>query len=216
MSPSKLLHWAGLATLLSGILLALGFILHPPDAVPEMSTAQWGFAHLLLFLSALLGIVGIFGLYAHQAQQIGVLGLIGFILLYAAQPLIAGLMFFEAFVVPSLAPVAPQFMEGFITGETQGAFNIVLPLMGLIYSLGGLLFGLALFRVNTLPRWATAMTIIGTALFGIQPLLPPLVSISAALILGIGLAGLGYALWSEKRVPVGDTLSKLQGQPQNF
>ncbi|GAB4581517.1 MAG: hypothetical protein Fur0022_42650 [Anaerolineales bacterium] len=198
MDTTQLFRWAGLATLLSGILLPMGFVLHPPELAAEMDTVQWSLVHLLMLLSAMAGILGFTGLYGRHAGQMGKLGLVGFVLFYIAHPLFAGLMFFEAFIVPSLSIVTPEFVEGFATGEASGAFNVVLPLMGLLYSLGGLLFGLAIFRAKILPRWATTMTILGAVPFGIQPALPGFVGVLSVLALGIGLIGLGYALWTEK------------------
>jgi hypothetical protein len=68
-----------------------------------------------------------------------------------------------------------------------------------IYILGGVLFGIATFRAGILPRWAGALLAIGTALAPVAALLPNASQPKIAIPVGLALAWLGYALWSEQR-----------------
>ncbi len=67
--------------------------------------------------------------------------------------------------------------------------------------LGGLLFGIATFRAGILPRWAGVLLALGTVLAPVAGLLPYASQPKIAVPVGLALAWLGYALWSERRAP---------------
>jgi hypothetical protein len=71
-----------------------------------------------------------------------------------------------------------------------------------LYILGPLLFGIATFRARVLPRWAGALLILGTVLIPVGAVVPPAMQPKIMLPVGLAMAWLGYALWSERRVPV--------------
>lgn len=72
-------------------------------------------------------------------------------------------------------------------------------LSGVVYILGGLLFGIATFRAGILPRWAGVLLAAGTVLGPAAILLPPGLQPKVAVPVGLALVWLGYALWSERR-----------------
>jgi hypothetical protein len=66
--------------------------------------------------------------------------------------------------------------------------------------LGGLLFGIATLRAGILPRWAAGLLAIAGPLSALMvSLLPHELERMAAVPMGLALAWLGYALWSERR-----------------
>ena len=65
--------------------------------------------------------------------------------------------------------------------------------------LGGLLFGIATFRAGILPRWAAGLLAVGAMLAPVAALLPHELQPKVAVPVGLALAWLGYALWSERR-----------------
>jgi hypothetical protein len=67
--------------------------------------------------------------------------------------------------------------------------------------LGGLLFGIATIRAGILSRWAAGLLAAGTVLAPIAALLPLELQPKMAVPVGLALAWLGYALWSERREP---------------
>jgi hypothetical protein len=76
-----------------------------------------------------------------------------------------------------------------------------------MYLLGPLLFGIATFRAGILPRWAGGVFVLGSTLGPVGALLvspeyQPLVLIPN----GLALAWLGYALFSEYREKVSESL----------
>lgn len=70
--------------------------------------------------------------------------------------------------------------------------------------IGGVAFGAATFRAGVLPRWAGVMLAVGTML---PVVLPHDIVRLAAVPVGLALAWLGYALLSERRVQVSQSLS---------
>ena len=136
------------------------------------------------------------------------MGLAGYLLFGLFWALDVAFHFIEAFVEPVLATEAPKFVAGLLgmvngvpSEISLGAIPAVYALDGVAgYVLGGLLFGIATFRAGILPRWAGGLLALGA-------LLPLLLSSLVhhpfdrlfAVPVGLALAWLGYALWSERR-----------------
>ena len=70
---------------------------------------------------------------------------------------------------------------------------------GIGYSLGGLLFGIALFRAGILARWACALLAVGTTSALALSALPESFNRPFAVPVGIALIGLGVSLWRDQR-----------------
>ena len=68
------------------------------------------------------------------------------------------------------------------------------------FALGYLILGVAILRGLGLPRWSGLLLIVGVVLSSPPPVVVPTVLILTVggVLLGAGLAWLGYALWSEK------------------
>jgi hypothetical protein len=77
----------------------------------------------------------------------------------------------------------------------QGLFVVT----GIGYSLGGLLFGLALFRAGVLARWACVLLAYGAVSVLALAALPESFSRPFAVPTGIALIGLGVSLWRNER-----------------
>ncbi len=67
------------------------------------------------------------------------------------------------------------------------------------YSIGGLLFGIALFRAGVLSRWASALFAYGTVSALALAALPLSFSRPFAVPVGIALIGLGLSLYRDQR-----------------
>jgi hypothetical protein len=81
-----------------------------------------------------------------------------------------------------------------------GALATVYSLVSVLYLLGLLLFGIAMFRARILSRWAAGLLAFSGPLAIIMAaLLPHQLERLAAMPMGFALAWLGYALWSERR-----------------
>ncbi|MCX6059697.1 MAG: hypothetical protein NTW69_16290 [Chloroflexi bacterium] len=208
ITNSRVIRWAGLAAIGSGIIYIAIQPFHPLDVFSSVTTTRWAIVHYLSIVMDILAMLGIAGIYARQVEKSGRLGLAGYLLFSLFWALSMAFHFIEAFIEPVLANVAPKFVEGLLGMVTSvpsavnlGAFPTVYMLAGLVgYVLGGLLFGIATFRAGVLPRWAGALLALGT-------ILPPLLSSVVhhpfdrlfAMPVGLALAWLGYALLSERR-----------------
>jgi hypothetical protein len=154
-------------------------------------------------------------------KESGWLGLAGFLVFGLAWALLAAFQFAEGLIVPLLATDAPKFVEGFLGITSRSASEVSLGILPAVYSItsvlylgGGLLFGTATFRAGVLPRWTGGALAVGSvAPLALSLLLPHEFIRLAAVPMGIALALLGYALWSDRR----ETVSKpvpAKGRPQ--
>ena len=205
-TASSLIRWAGLSALVAGVCFVVLGLLHPPNVLSSVPTTQWAVVHVLALAMSLFGLIGMMGLYARQVEAVGWLGLAGFLLLSLWMVLILPCFFFEVFFLTLLATEAPTFGEGFLgifTGAASeinfGVLEAVYKLTGVLLILGPLVFGIATLRAGILSRWAAGLLAVAGALTPAAALLPlerqPLVVVPV----GIALAWLGYALWSERR-----------------
>jgi hypothetical protein len=210
-TASKLIRWAGLAALVAGVCVVVLGLLHPPNVLSSVPTTQWAVVHVLALAMSLFGLLGMMGLYARQVEAVGWLGLAGFLLLSLWLVLILPFTFFEVFFLPLLATEAPTFGEGFLgifTGAASeinfGVLEAVYKLTGVLLILGPLVFGIATLRAGILSRWAAGLLAVAGALVPAAALLPPQHEPKVAVPVGLALAWLGYALWSERREQAAD------------
>lgn len=207
-TPSNVIRWAGLSAVAAGIIFAGIQPIHPPDVLSSVTTTAWAMIMPFKQAMSVLFLAGITGLYARQAKESGWLGLAGFLALSLTWALQTAFIFAETFILPVVAPVAPQFVDSFlgIVNGVPGEMNIgTLPAIynvaGLLYMLGGVLFGIATVRARVLPRWAGGLLAIAAAVTPAAALLPHAIQRFAAVPVALALAGMGYALWSERREP---------------
>ncbi len=205
LTSEHLIRAAGLSALVAGICYVLVGIFHPANIPSSVTTTRWEVVHVLACAMCFFGVLGVTGLYARQAARTGWLGLIGYLMLELWLVLIMGFSFVEAFVLPHVASTTPAFVRawmGMFNGPA-GTFDLgMLPtvwtLTAPLYILGGLLFGIATFRAGILPRWAGALLALSTLLAPVAAVLPNAAQPKMAIPLGIALAWLGHALWTER------------------
>ena len=215
ITASNLIRWAGLSAVVGGSLFVAIQPLHPPETLPAVTTGTWAAVHCVGVAMCLLNLLGVAGIYARQADEAGWLGLAGALLFGLMWALTAPFQFAEGLILPLLAADAPAFVEGFL-GITSGAASAVdlgvLPavyaLTSVLYLVGGVLLGVATLRAGVLPRWAGGALAAGTvAPLALSLLLPHEFIRLAAVPVGVALALLGAALWSERRPPAVPTVA---------
>lgn len=206
-TAANLIRWSGLAAMAAGILFVVIQPLHPADVLASVTTGRWAFVHYLGVAMCFFGLLGVTGLYARQVERVGWLGFVGYLLLSLFYALTLAFQFIEAFISPKLVVESPKFVEGFLgiasshpTGMDLGLLPTVYSLNGVLYLLGGLGFGIATLRAGVLPRWTGGLLAAAVPVAPIAvALLPHALERYAAVPMGLAMAGLGYALWSERR-----------------
>lgn len=206
ITASKVIRWSGIAAIIAGIIFAGIQPIHPPDVLASVGTRIWSIIMPLKLTMCLLFLVSITGFYARHVEKIGWLGLIGFVLFSISWWLQTGYVFVETLVLPSLTTAAPQYVEsvlGIINGVPRtvnvGFLPAIYNVGSMLYLLGSLLFGIAMFRARIMPRWAAGLfAFSGPLAIVMVALLPHQLERLAAMPMGLALGWLGYALWSEQ------------------
>lgn len=205
VTTSDLIRWSGLSAILAGLIFAGIQPIHPADTVASVTTTAWAIITPLKVVMCLLFLAGWTGLYTRQLKDTGWLGLAGFLLLAVCWALQMSFIFAEAFILPLLAPTSPGFVNGALgiaAGRTSdvdlGALPALYALVGVMYVLGGLLFGIATFRARILPRWAGGLLAVASLLTPAAALFPHQIQRYAAIPVAVAAIGLGYAVWSHR------------------
>jgi len=221
VTASGLIRWSGLAALVAGMVFAVIQPIHPPDVVASVTTGAWAIITPLKTAMCLLFLIGITGIYARQVNQAGWLGLAGFLLLVVCWWIQTSFVFAETFIAPPLAATAPGFVDGLLgiswghTGGIElGALPAIYGFMGILYMLGGLLFGIATLRAGVLPRWPAGLLAVAALLTPAAALLPHAVQRLAAIPVALAIAWLGYALLTERRGTRASEPAPGTGSPQ--
>ncbi|HNE02885.1 MAG TPA: hypothetical protein PLT08_00090 [Anaerolineales bacterium] len=202
VTNTKLIRWAGLSAVIAGIIFTAIQPTHP-----SINTSAFIIITSLKTSISIFGLLGITGLYARQVEETGWKGLAGYLLLtiyYAVQMCIS---FIEPTVLPLLTTTAPTFVESMLqlssgTGVPMnlGSLTNVYSLVSILYVLGSMLFGMAMFRVRILPRGAAALFAVSGPLAGTMfTLLPYHLVQLTSIPIGAAMVWLGYALFSERR-----------------
>lgn len=188
MTVQSIARWVGPVSMLAaalivvsqGVHLALGLAMGPQPADSVLHSVKYVLA--LLAMCALL--LALTGLYLRQADAAGRLGLIGYLVAFVGTVLVAGDWWFESFIMPQIAAVAPEVTTGAITGSmVVGAVAT----FGL-FAIGWTVFGIATFRANVYPRPAAVLLVIG-GVVGILALSTPY-----QVPLAIAIGWIGYSL----------------------
>ena len=213
ITSAKLTRAAGICAIAAGLLFMFVQFIHPDETVANFTTTAWKVTHMLTLAMTILAVVGVTGMYLRQVNETGVLGLIGFLLFGSGFLVIMAFTFVEAAVLPQIASATPQYVNdvlqtvvgGEVVGEV-GGIAIANGLAAVTYLLGGLLFGIALYRGRVLARWAAALLAIGALATVLVQVLPHSLDRAAAFPVGIALVGLGYSLWRDQQAVVTESL----------
>ena len=222
ITTAKLMRATGLCGLLAGVLFLLPQFIHPEDEVAAVTTSGWAVAHLVNMTMGILALVGVTGLYLRQVRETGVLGLIAYVLFGTAFLMISIVSFAEAVILPEITDVAPRYVGDVLAtlvGENVvgdvGALSIANGVAGVTYLLGGLLFGVALYRAGVVARWASLLLAIGAVVSLLAGVLPDSMFRTATFPTAIALIGLGYSLWREQSIVIPESAPSVRTSPQD-
>jgi hypothetical protein len=205
ITPTTLIRAAGLFAVAGGLLFMAVQFRHPILDAPFSTTTEYAVRETMKIFMAVFSLIGITGIYLRQVRQIGVLGLIGYVYLAVGYLAILGLQIVGVFVLPDLAGSQPGYVNDVFAVATSGtpvgdvSGVQILSKITIGYIVGGIVFGIALFRAGVLPRWAAALMSVGAVATVATFVVPELVQRLFALPVGVALIGLGYSLWREQR-----------------
>lgn len=208
ITTTKLTRAAGLAAVASGLLFTAVQVKHPEITLDFVTTTQWKVREGMKVAMATLALIGIAGMYLRQVRQIGILGLVGYLLFSVGYLAMFGVEVIGLTVIPMIAQSSPEYVNGIVAVATNssstaelGLFGVLNMVMAVGYILGGLIFGIALFRAGVLARWASGLLVVA-AVATMAPLLLPMVNQRLfALPNAVAMMGLGWSLWREQYAP---------------
>lgn len=193
---------AGFSAIGAGLLFAGIQLIHPKDVIESVGTDIWVPVTVLKTLFSVFGLFAITGLYAKQVEETKLLGLLGYCLLILFFAVQMCYSFAQAFILPLIYETSPDFassMLGLASGDggnmDLGMFALMYHVLSAFYLLGTLLFGISLFRVSIMPRFASGlMAFSGPLAIIMVAVLPHSLDRFAAFPMSLSLILLGYAL----------------------
>ena len=205
ITTTTLTRAAGLAAVAAGALFIAVQVKHPEITADFVQTTQFEVRQGMKIAMAALALAGIAGMYLRQVRQIGVVGLVGYLLLSIGYLAMLCVETIALVVVPTIVGTSPDYVDGVVAVATNssstadlGLFRSLNMLVAAGYLLGGLLFGIALYRAGVLARWASALLAVAAVATMSIPLLPMVNQRLFAVVNGVAMIGLGWSLWRQQ------------------
>lgn len=178
MKTTTLIRSCGVAGILAGPLKLFATVFHP-----EETSAAWASIHLVGYTGMALALLALVGIAFWQAERFGRLGLAGFLITFLA--------------------LASMLTEGrehtFHPQLIHGTTPVALPhliITSLLFSVGGIMLGIAIARAGVLPRAAGIVLAVGAPIYAFAPPIGiPAVFIGSTLLVYGAVTWLSYALW---------------------
>jgi len=206
LTANRLTATTGLCAAAAGAIFVGVQINHPPADVAHLVTTDMLVRESAKVLMSVLALIGLTGMFLHGRSRFGILGVAGFSLLAVGYLAMFATESIVGFVLPTVAHSDPTYVQGVIdaamgrhTSVDIGHMRELLMAMGLGYPLGGLLFGIALFRARVVSRWASLLLAYGTVSALALAVLPESFNRPFAVPTGVALIGLGVSLWRDQR-----------------
>jgi hypothetical protein len=206
LTANGLTATAGLCAAAAGAIFIGVQINHPPADVAHIVTTEMAVRESAKVLMTVLALVGFTGMFLRRHHRFGVLGLAGFSLLTVGFLAMFANQCIVAYVLPTVAQSDPGYVQAYLdaamgqsTSGDIGHMQQLFLVSGIGYALGGLLFGIALFRARVPGRWAAALLAYGTTSALALSALPESFSRPFAVPTGVALIGLGVSLWRDQR-----------------
>jgi hypothetical protein len=206
LTSNRLTATAGLCAAAAGAIFVAVQIKHPPADVAHIVTTDVAIREAAKILMCVLALIGFTGMFLRHRGKFGVLGVAGFSLLTVGYLALFATECIVACVLPTLAHSNPAYVQDVLDAAVGGTPNGDIGAMqqlflaaGIGYPIGGLLFGIALYRAGVLARWAAALFAYGTVSALALAALPESFNRPFAVPTGVALIGLGVSLWRDQR-----------------
>lgn len=191
--PRSLLRLGAVASIAAGILITVGFLLHPAGEDATFGTDPlWVPAHGLLWLAFVLALIGWIAVHLVQASRAGAIGVVAFAVVIVGTSLASWIFSSDVTFVPVIAAEAPElFKKIFSKGHlVVGLVSVLSWVTGVVLS------GISVIRARVFARTAGILLIIGPVIIPIaylSGLSVKVVAIGGAAI-AAGQIWLGYGL----------------------
>ena len=205
-TTNRLVATAGLCAAAAGAIFIGVQINHPPADVAHLVTTEMTIRMTAKVLFCALALAGLAGMFLRNRHQFGRLGRVGYSLLSVGFLAMLVQECIVGYYLPTVAHSKPVYVQHVLNGAMAhgassgiGAMQELFLIAGMGYSLGGLVFGIALFRAGVLARWACLLLAYGTISALALAALPESFSRPFAVPTGVALIGLGLSLWRDQR-----------------
>src|SRR5829696_2844479 len=206
LTSNRLTAISGLCAAAAGAIFIGVQVNHPPADVAHVVTTDIAVRESAKVLMTVLALVGFTGMFLRHQRRFGVLGLAGYLLLTVGYLAMFANQCIVAYVLPTVAHSDAGYVQAYLDaamGQSPsgdiGRMQELFLASGIGYALGGLLFGIALFRAGVLARWASVLLAFGTTSALALSALPESFSRPFAVPTGVALIGLGVSLWRDQR-----------------
>jgi hypothetical protein len=205
ITTNRLTAAAGLCAAAAGAIFIGVQINHPPADVAHLVTTEMAIRESAKILMCVLALVGFTGLFLRHRSRFGVTGVAGFALLTVGYLSLLATECIVACVLPTVARFNPGYVQAVLDAAVGGSMRGIGGMQVLFlasavgYPVGGLLFGIALFRARIVSRWASLLLAYGTVSALALAALPESFARPFAVPTGVALIGLGVSLWRDQR-----------------
>ncbi len=187
--------YSAAALVLGATALSVGALLTPRLSgenvlLSDFADTRWLAVALLYFIasaSLTVGMPSVITLFERRGGRLG-LSAIGVFTIGTLG--IAGYAFLIAFMRALAQEGGIGTVDLELVSDNAGLQAILYGWIGAFY-LGELLLGIALLRASTAPKWVPIVLLVHVALFPVSSLLPPEVQSLTALLVTVGLCGVG-------------------------
>jgi hypothetical protein len=173
-----------------------------PDITNPSSFASplWVPVNVMFGMGALLGLFGLIVIYNRVAAD--GLALLGFVLSFSGTAVFVGAaLAFQAFVLPAIgaSSAAKTLLDpnGPLMSMSS-PLTLIFLITGAGFAVGFILLAVAIWRTKSLPPWGGVLGAVGAPLLAFTPPLPSIALNVGGVLFGVGVAWLGYAIWSKK------------------
>ena len=182
MSDSQLYRSSAVAGLLAAAILVINVLRRagvlPADAI----------THAVAPFSPTAALLAVTGLYLWQRERTGRLGALGYLLSMAGFAGAVGLEVTTQFIFAQLPDAQ---VDQLVDGPAKLPFAVI----GVIFSLGATLFGVAMYRAAMLPRPAVALYAVSLTCFAWRTLMPDALVVLNGVLCAVAIVWLTRALW---------------------
>ncbi|HOA90046.1 MAG TPA: hypothetical protein PKX10_10090 [Propioniciclava tarda] len=209
--PFRLGRLAGATLAAAGAVFIAVQINHPPLTLELVGTREFVLRESAKIVMAGLALTGITTLTVWHGRRFGLFGRLSAALFGAGYLAMLCVQTIAALVLPAIAATSPDYVRSVLAAAKGGqaatdigGIQVLLTLSGIGYLVGGLLFGIALFRAGVVARWAGALLAVATTSTVALAVLPEFFARVLAIPTGIAFLGIGWSAWRSATRPSTD------------